>query len=374
MNVERDIARFAIPFVSGVLISAFAGASSCSQPSVVFFIALTAAGLACMLILHRSQIGLGPDAVYLILMALICLCGIVTGSRDIVLNISPKISGIHRLASYFGERMQEVIDTIPFGAPENGSLIKAILTGERTSLPHHITEAFRDSGASHILALSGLHLGIIYGILSKTAALSGNGAISKVLRSLLIVCVCGFYTLSTGAGPSIVRAYIFIVIGETIRLTCRYRSLKQIFLASLIIQLIISPLAIRTVSFQLSYLAMAGIVFIFPWLSRLWPEGKIYSRAGVILEKAMKWMWNCAAVSISCQLTTAPLAYLYFDTFPSYFLLTNLLSLPLTGVLIPSAILTVYMSWAGWCPDILIRTTDMLAESLIYSMSVIASI
>ena len=99
MNVERDIARFAIPFVSGVLISAFAGASSCSQPSVVFFIALTAAGLACMLILHRSQIGLGPDAVYLILMALICLCGIVTGSRDIVLNISPKISGIHRLAS-----------------------------------------------------------------------------------------------------------------------------------------------------------------------------------------------------------------------------------------------------------------------------------
>jgi predicted membrane metal-binding protein len=87
----------------------------------------------------------------------------------------------------------------------------------------------------------------------------------------------------------------------------------------------------------------------------------------------MRWIWNSAALSISCQLATGPLAYLYFGTFPQHFLLTNLISLPLTGFIIPCALASLVLSGLGWCPTFVVSVTEWLVSLLTWSLEVIAS-
>jgi competence protein ComEC len=135
-------------------------------------------------------------------------------------------------------------------------------------------------------------------------------------------------------------------------------------MSALLIQLLISPESARDIGFQLSYSALAGIAFIFPWLKNLWPDGK----GGL-----MKWMWVTASMSVSCQITTGPLAYFYFGTFPQHFLLTNLIAMPLTGLIIPSGLLTLALDSAGICPEFMIRLTEQLVVLMTEAMKIVAS-
>jgi competence protein ComEC len=139
-------------------------------------------------------------------------------------------------------------------------------------------------------------------------------------------------------------------------------------MSSLLIQLCITPQAISSVGFQLSYAAMAGIAFIYPWIRNFWP-GK--GRDG-FFRNHVRWIWDSAALSISCQLATGPLVYLYFGSIPKHFIMTNLAALPLTGLLIPSAVATVILNHTGICPDILIRITEKLADLLTGCLETIA--
>lgn len=373
MNVEREIGGFALPFTAGVLITAYAGLSFCMYSSLVHHLGFTLILTAiCGLLIKRHQRS------YLCTWGLISLgatgCGILSAATGISLNLEMPLSALEALAYEFGTRMQSAIDSIPFDSADTGALVKALLTGERDSLPGDIIQSFRDSGASHILALSGLHLGIIYMLFSKILGVLGNSILGRRCRSCLTILSCGFYTMATGAGPSITRAFLFIVLGEAARLSGRYRSLSQLLFSSLILHLTVSPLSIRSVSFQLSYAAMAGIAFIFPWLKGFWPDShKGESIAGRTLSRAMQWIWVSAALSISCQLTTAPLAYMYFGTIPTHFILTNLIALPLIGILIPAAVLTLCLIAAGCCPGFVIQLTEAVADLLSWSLKVIAT-
>ena len=105
--------------------------------------------------------------------------------------------------------------------------------------------------------------------------------------------------------------------------------------------------------------------FIFPWLRDLWPAGK---------NGPLRWVWNSAAMSIACQITTGPLAWLWFGTFPKYFLLTNLIALPMTGVIISSAILATFLNAYGSCPEFIIQTTERLTFILRECLDIIASL
>ena len=263
--------------------------------------------------------------------------------------------------------MGKAIDSISFHSRDTNAIIKALLIGDRSDIPAHITEAFRESGASHILALSGLHLGIIYAISTKLLSFIGNSLWARGIRSIATVLICGFYTLATGAGASITRAFLFILIGETARLTGRFRSTGTVLMTSLLIHLAIIPQDLREAGFQLSYAAMAGIAFILPWLSRFWPE------TAERKSHPLKWMWNTAAMSISCQITTGPIAYMYFGTFPVHFLLTNMIALPLTGIIIPASLLTLLLDIFGICPPILSRASEMLIAALSKALEIISS-
>ena len=163
--------------------------------------------------------------------------------------------------------------------------------------------------------------------------------------------------------PSLVRACLFVLIGETVRhFPGRRRSLTTVLLAALTLQLLFSPLSIRSVGFQLSYLAMAGIALVYPLLKDWYPA----PQGG---KNPFRWMWNNAALSVSCQVFTAPLVALRFGTFAPYFLLTNLLALPLTELLILSALATLLLGPSTFLPAL----TDRLASLLVRLLEIIST-
>lgn len=302
---------------------------------------------------------------------------------------------------------RSMISSIPFPHEGTAPLVNALLTGDRSSLDDSVMNSFRDSGASHILALSGLHLGIIYGILLKVTTIFGKHSTVKAVRSLIIISLCGIYTLATGASPSLVRAFLFILVNETARLTHRSNNPLRVYCAALFIQTAINPQVISSTGFQLSYLAMAGIFLLYPALKKWYPQeeaagdmliekgaGRTESDGleGVTIDKGCcrarrcwtSWMktivsaaprkiWDAAALTISCQVFTGPLAWWKFGTFPKYFLLTNLLSLPLTSAVMLLSVSTSVLFAIGICPDFLISLTDSSASLLLFIMKVISS-
>jgi len=302
---------------------------------------------------------------------------------------------------------RSMISSIPFPHEGTAPLVNALLTGDRSSLDDSVMSSFRDSGASHILALSGLHLGIIYGILLKVTSIFGKHPTVKAVRSLIIISLCGIYTLATGASPSLVRAFLFILVNETARLTHRSNNPLRVYCAALFIQTAINPQVISSTGFQLSYLAMAGIFLLYPALKKWYPQveaagdmliekgaGLTESDGleGVMIDKGCcrarlcwtSWMkttvsaaprkiWDAAALTISCQVFTGPLAWWKFGTFPKYFLLTNLLSLPLTSAVMLLSVSTSVLFAIGICPDFLISLTDSSASLLLFIMKVISS-
>lgn len=256
------------------------------------------------------------------------------------------------------------IDEIGFNSENTAPLLKALLTGDKSFLNKETISAFRESGASHILALSGLHLGIIYIILSKLTIILGRFRWSKIIRCLLIVTFSGCYVIATGASPSIVRAFLFIFFIETMKLTHRKIEPLNLLCAAIVIQLAFKPMVVKSLGFQLSYLAIAGIHTIFPTMRSWYPEGGL-----------LKKIWDASALSISCQTFTAPLIWYKFHTFPKYFILTNLIALPLVSITMISSISVVFLHWCfNYAPTFLIKICDILASTLITCLTIIANI
>ena len=374
MTVERETAGFALPFAAGTAAAVYAGASSGNI--LTHILTITALTFFLCFLMSGKHRQCSDENQRIIIMATALAAGIFCGLISNELSVSS-----YAARGFFediGTSLEAAADGIPFKDKRTNEFVKAILTGERRGMSQDVTEAFRESGASHILALSGLHLGVIYMMISRALSLIGFSPRAIRTRSAVTVLLCGTYTLATGAGPSIVRAFLFIVLNEAARLSGRYKSTGNVLLAALVIQSCICPADIKSVGFQLSYAAMAGIAFIYPWMKGLWPDGSSGSTgemtfAEEAIVRPARWLWNSIAMSLSCQATTAPLVWLYFRTFPLYFILTNLIALPLTGVLIPSAALTLMLSMAGICPDLLVRITEWLAGELIGALEIIAS-
>ena len=362
MNEARDIVKLALPFIAGALsfycfpvgTNHHYFISSISLILLASTTAYTIGNRATNNLIHIAEIAV-----------MWWILGVFTQANSSLVELTSSTgSPLSKHVLNLGKAMQECIDKIEFNSSDTNALLKALLTGNRNDIPKDITHAFRTSGASHILALSGLHLGIIYLIISKLFLFIGNSPNARIIRSILCIAICSTYTMVTGAGASIARALIFVIITETAKLIHRKPDLKCTLSSSLIIHLILWPGDIRNIGFQLSYAAIAGIAWIYPYLSEVWPE----AGRGI-----MKRIWNGATLSISCQLTTAPLAWFYFGTFPQYFLLTNLIALPLTSIIIPLALLTITLNIIGICPNLLIQGTEIMVNALCSALTIIAN-
>ena len=272
---------------------------------------------------------------------------------------------LERWTSAWGDRLRGLIDRTPFPSAGTAPLLKAFLTGDRSGLQQETVRIFRESGGAHLLALSGLHIGILYLFLSRLLWPLGNSPRARSFRYAFTVVAAGLVTLMTGASPSIVRAFLFIILTETARLACRPQNPLRTLSTALLIQLVLTPSAIASVGFQLSYLAMAGIFLLFPILNGWYPKTSRFD--------PVRKIWEAAALSISCQVFTGPLAWLRFRTFPTYFLLTNLLALPLTTLLMGTAVTTLALQGLHCCPGFLLQATDGLCCVLVRILEIIAS-
>lgn len=226
------------------------------------------------------------------------------------------------------DRMCSVMDGIPQWEARSKAVAKALLLGERSGLGHELTDAFRAAGASHLLALSGMHMSIIYLTVRYMLVILGNGFTARKLRSAAIILLTGMYAMLCNTGPSLWRAWIFILLHEAGVIFERPQPASHIFLAALTLHLAASPADIVKVGFQLSYLAVAGIVFLWPMV-REWMDSAI---------------WRMASLSICCQITTGPVAWLYFGTFPRYFLMTNMTAAPLMSITMACCIAAAALS------------------------------
>jgi competence protein ComEC len=369
MKVEREIAGFTLPFAAGILLISLAGNHFFSSHHVWASASLAACSVLLIHCIHPSRKNIGTIGRGFLIGGLALCLGIFCGECGKILSVSSLDSALLIHAQRYGKLLQAAVDSIPFSDPQTNAVIKALLTGERADIPSSVATVFRDSGASHILALSGFHLGIIYGIVRALLSVLGSRRKTLILRAAATIAACGLYTLATGAGASIVRAFLFITIHETASLTHRHHSTASVLFSALVIQLAISPGSITSVGFQLSYAAMAGIAFIYPWLRDIWPGNPFDDGR---LTKAVRWIWNSAAMSFSCQVTTAPLAWIYFHSFPRHFLLTNLLALPLSSLIIPAGLATTALNAAGICPKPLVSITESLVRILVQSLEIIS--
>lgn len=271
--------------------------------------------------------------------------------------------------SFCGRHLSSLVEAAGFEGAYTESLVKALLAGDRSDISPQIRNIFRESGASHLLALSGLHLGILYMIVSKALSALGNSPKARATRGISTTAAAFFYMSITGATPSITRAFLFILIRETAAMTRRDAAPLEIFCLALSIQLLASPGCIAMPGFQLSYLAMCGIFLIHPHLAALYPED---GRRG--WRNPMRKVWEMMSMSISCQVFTAGIVWWHFHTFPKYFILTNVISLPLTTIIVPLSLLTVTAASAGLCPPILIHVVDRLCDVLVFVLKTISEL
>lgn len=224
------------------------------------------------------------------------------------------------------------------------SIITAILLGNDETMDPSLRASYTAAGVNHILCVSGMHVGIIFMILNfllKPLEANRKTKIAKAL--ILIFCVWG-YAHITGLSPSVQRAsamFTFVVFGNFLN---RHTNVFHSLFASLFILLSINPLLLFEVGFQLSYLAVFGIVIFQKPICSLWtPKNKIIS-----------YFWELAAVSFSAQIGTFPIAIYYFGQFPNYFLLANLSVIMLSTLIVISGIVVLVFSfspllasWAG---------------------------
>lgn len=269
-------------------------------------------------------------------------------------------------AERFADRVKDTIGSIPYACSTTGGLVKGLLTGDRSGIAKEVRDVFRASGASHILALSGLHLGIIYSIILGLCTPLGNGRTARWIKYAATVLLCGFYAAAAGFGASITRAFLFILISETLKILGRPRRSMRVLLTALVIQLVANPSVISDTGFQLSYLAMTGITVLYPVLDSWYPSSG-HDRADL-----PRRIWQAAALSISCQAFTGPLAWLRFHSFPKYFLLTNILAMPVTTAVMVTSVIVISLSAAGCCPGWMVAANEKTVSILLGILTVIS--
>lgn len=226
------------------------------------------------------------------------------------------------------------------GDQEQG-VASALVLGDKGGLDDNLYDAFAASGTMHVLAVSGLHVGIIYAMMMFLLR-PARRFLGKWGLALISILTLWTYAFVTGLSPSVLRAttmFTFVAFaGPWARRTNIYNTLAVSAFALLLIE----PNLILSVSFQLSYAAVLGIVYFYPRLAPAWqPDSWIAVR-----------VWQMSCVSIAAQLATFPIASYYFHQFPLYFLIANLLAIPLsfailvTGIGLLASALWTPLAWA----------------------------
>ena len=220
---------------------------------------------------------------------------------------------------------------------EEYAVVAAMTIGDKSAMSQELRDIYAVSGASHVLALSGLHLGIIYMLLSLFVV----NRRTRLLSQIVIVVAIWAFALLVGLPASVVRAALMISCFALLSTIGRRRmSVNTLALAAIGI-LMISPDSLFDVGFQLSFLAMLAILLLQPVFDR------IVRREWLLDRPVVRWLWGLTTVSVAAQVGVAPLVAYYFGRFSTYFLLTNFIVIPATTVILCLALVALLLPVAG---------------------------
>lgn len=247
------------------------------------------------------------------------------------------------VASKFREHIISKLKEKDFGAEEMG-VIQALLLGKRDDISENTYNNYKNAGAVHILAVSGLHVGIILFLLEFMLSPLEGLPKGKTLKLITVVLLLWGYAFVAGLSPSIVRAVtMFSFVAYALYLNRPTNSFNIIALSMLFIVLV-KPLFLFQVGFQLSYAAVFAIVWIYPKLQKLWfPEN-------IIIRKT----WQLLSVSVAAQLGVLPISLFYFHQFPALFFISNLLVIPFLGLILGSGILVIILALIDSLPQFVV--------------------
>ncbi len=278
--------------------------------------------------------------------------------------IVKKESGLRRASTIIQYHFSTIIQS--FGFPEKETaVLQALLIGNRIALSDELTESYASAGAMHVLAVSGLHVGILMLVLiniSKPLILLKHG---RFIQGCVVVLGIWSYAFITGLSPSVLRAatmFTFIYLG---RFAKRDVGIYNALLASAFFLLILQPNLIFQVGFQLSYAAVLGILFIQPKL-----YGLIAKPRNVLLDRA--WVITC--VSFAAQIATFPFSIYYFHQFPLLFLFSNLVVIIVTYLIMVVGLLFLVLGATGMFNPILFQPLYWLVWIMNYSVEKIQDI
>ena len=207
-------------------------------------------------------------------------------------------------------------------------IISALTLGYTDALTPELRESFSTTGASHVLSVSGLHVGVIYIVLNFLLAFLDKRDKKKRLKPILIILFLWFYAFITGLVPCVCRSALMFSLFSLGQVFGRKPYSYNTLFASMFILLLINPLWIFDVGFQLSYSALLAIMYFQPKFVKMLN----------FKSKPLNWVWELTSVSLAAQLGAAPLCLYYFHQFPTYFLLSNFVGVPLSSVIIYNAV------------------------------------
>ncbi len=280
-------------------------------------------------------------------------------SRNDLIHIEPR--DVNFIIKFSHDSRNKLINQLRKNIKDESvfELSAALLLGYRANLDKEIMNTFSKTGTIHIISVSGLHVGIIFFVLQwlvrKTRVVK-----SKIIESIILIGSIWFYSLLTGLPPSVCRCSTMISFGIIARLIDQKTSAFNMLAGSALILLSIDTNMLFDIGFQLSYLAVTGILYLQKWIENL-----IY-----IKNKYIHQFWVLIAVSIAAQLFTLPLCLYYFHQFPNYFIPANLFAIPLSSIALYTTILSIIVSPFEW----LVNLCDFILKWSILLMNKCLSI
>ncbi|MEJ8841073.1 ComEC/Rec2 family competence protein [Lacibacter sp. H375] len=214
------------------------------------------------------------------------------------------------------------------------SIAEALLIGYRDDLDRDLVQAYSNTGVVHIIAVSGMHLGLIYGLLMFLLKGLNRNKRLKIIKAVLIITLLWLFSLLTGASASVLRAVLMFTAIVGAEVIDRKGTIYNSMAASAVVLLLFNPFLLWDVGFQLSYAAVLSIVLfmksIYNWFA--------------IQNKLLDGLWKLNALTLSAQILTLPLCMYHFHQAPTLFLITNLVAVPLSSLVLYALILLMVVS------------------------------
>lgn len=244
------------------------------------------------------------------------------------------------LSANIREKVQTSLKKYHFSNNEF-AVINALLLGQRQEISKDLLESYTNAGAIHILAISGLHIGILLLLLSYLLTPIEKFPYGILIKSVCIVLFLWSFAFIAGLSASVVRAvtmFTFVAVGQSFK---RKKVIEYSLISSIFFLLMIKPMFLFDVGFQLSYLAVFGIVWVQPLLYNLW-KPKFW-----LLDKS----WSLFTVSIAAQAGILPISLYYFHQFPGLFILSNLIIIPFLGGILFFGIVVIFLASLNSLPQ-----------------------